>query len=174
MSTINVKVEGIEKTLASLKKWQIIKHQACADVLKKIGFKVEGDAKRNHVADGPMVQTARLVDSLTTNWSGSGMARGKVRSRADANDGVGEPQGPKGLVVVVGTNVKYAHIQELGTWSEEGEEGPKVGPSESLKKRRPSMPRPQGGFQFLTKAYLQHEGEVGTEIGKVMGKDERV
>ena len=38
MSTVNVKVEGIQKTLASLRKWQLIKRQACEDTLKVIGF----------------------------------------------------------------------------------------------------------------------------------------
>jgi len=166
MSTVNVKVEGIEKTLASLKKWQIIKRQACEDTLKKIGFKVEADAKR-----GTPVWTGRLRNSMSTNWSGSGMTKGKVSGTAKADDGVGEPQGPKGLVVVVGTNVKYAHMMEFGSWGE----GPKPGPGEALSgenKNRQELP--QGGFQFLTKAYLQHKGEVGTEIGKVMGKDEKV
>ena len=166
MSTVNVKVEGIQKTLASLKKWQIIKRQACEDTLKKIGFKVEGDAKRS-----TPVWTGRLRNSMSTNWSGSGMTKGKVSGTAKADDGVGEPQGPKGLVVVVGTNVLYAHMQEFGSWGE----GPKPGPGETMPKREhEAWPRPQGGFQMLTKAYLQHEGEVGTEIGKIMGKDEKV
>jgi len=166
MSTVNVKVEGIEKTLASLKKWQVIKRQACEDTLKKIGFKVEADAKRM-----TPVWTGRLRNSMSTNWSGSGMTKGKVSGTAKADDGVGEPQGPKGLVVVVGTNVLYAHMQEFGSWGE----GPKPGPGETMPKREhEAWPRPQGGFQMLTKAYLQHEGEVGKEIGKIMGKDEKV
>jgi len=166
MSTVNVKVEGIEKTLASLKKWQVIKRQACEDTLKKIGFKVEGDAKRM-----TPVWTGRLRNSMSTNWSGSGMTKGKVSGTAKADDGVGEPQGPKGLVVVVGTNVLYAHMQEFGSWGE----GPKPGPGETMPKREhEAWPRPQGGFQMLTTAYTTHVVEVEREIGKIMGKDEKV
>ena len=163
MSTVNVKVEGIEKTLASLKKWQIIKRQACEDTLKKIGFKVEADAKIFCPVD-----TGRLRSSLSTNWSGSGKPRGRTGGKAQADDGVGEPNGPTGLVVVVGTNVKYAIHVEYGhvAASKMGEEswaGLNVGVGTIV----------EGKF-YLTKAYLQHEGEVGTEIGKIMGKDEKV
>ena len=157
MSTINVKVEGIEKTLASLKKWQIIKHQACADVLKKIGFEVERDAK----IFCP-VKTGRLRSSLSTNWSGSGKVRGRT------GDGVGEPQGPQGLVVVVGTNVNYAIHVEYGHVA-----GSNQGAGSFMGMGLGVGTIVEGKF-YLTKAYLQHEGEVGTEIGKIMGKDEKV
>jgi len=166
MSKVTVKVEGVAKTLANLKKWQVIKRQACEDTLKKIGLKVEADAKR-----GTPVWTGRLRNSMSTNWAGSGMTRGKVSNPAKSDDGVGEPQGPKGLVVVVGSNVRYAHMQEFGTWGE----GPYPAPGEKIPTREHEpWPRPQGGFQFLTKAYLQHEGEVVTEIGKIIKKDEKV
>jgi len=167
MGTVSVKVEGIEKTLASLKKWQIIKRQACEDTLKKIGFKVEAEVKRN---TGFQTQSARAVNSFSTNWSGSGMRKAPASGPAKSEDMVGEPAGPKGLVVVVGSNVKYIHMLEFGTWGD----APKPGPSESVEKRHESNERPQGGFQMLTTAYLRHEGEVGTEIGKIMGKDEKV
>jgi hypothetical protein len=166
MGTISVKVEGIEKTLASLKKWQVIKRQACEDVLKKIGFKIEADAKRS-----TPVWTGRLRNSMSTNWSGSGMSKGKVSGAAKADDGVGEPQGPKGLVVVVGTNVLYAHMQEFGSWGE----GPKPGPGEKIPAREHEpWERPQGGFQMLTTAYTTHVVEVERDLAKVMGKDEKV
>ena len=166
MSKVSVKVEGVEKTLANLKKWQIIKRQACEDTLKKIGFKVEADAKR-----GTPVWTGRLRNSMSTNWSGSGMTRGKVSGTAKADDGVGEPRGPKGLVTVVGTNVAYAHMQEYGHWGS----GPKPGPGASIPKREHEpWPRPAEGFQMLTKSYIQHKDEVVTEIGKIMKKDEKV
>ena len=163
MSTVNVKVEGIEKTLASLKKWQIIKRQACEDTLKEIGFKVERDAK----IFCP-VKTGRLRSSLSTNWSGSGKARGRTGSKAQTDDGVGEPNGPRGLIVVVGTNVKYAIFVEYGhiAASKMGEEswtGLNVGVGTIV----------EGRF-YLTKAYLQHEYEVERDIGKIMGKDEKV
>jgi hypothetical protein len=166
MGTVTVRMEGVAKALANLKKYQLIKRQACEDTLKKIGFKVEADAKRST----PM-WTGRLRNSMSTNWSGSGMTRGKVSGTAKSDDGVGEPQGPKGLVVVVGTNVLYAHMQEFGSWGE----GPKPGPGEPIPKREHEpWDRPQGGFQMLTTAYTIHSGEVSREIAKIMGKDEKV
>jgi len=163
MSAVNVKVEGIEKTLASLKKWQIIKRQACEDTLKKIGFEVERDAK----IFCP-VKTGRLRSSLSTNWSGSGKSRGRTGGKAQADDGVGEPQGPQGLVVVVGTNVKYAIHVEYGHVA-----GSKQG-ADSFAGMGLGVGTIVEGKFYLTKAYLQHEGEVGAEIGKIMGKDEKV
>jgi hypothetical protein len=167
MSKVNVKVEGIEKTLASLKKWQLIKRQAVEDTLKKIGYKVEADTKR-----GCPVWTGRLRNSMSTNWAGSGMARGKTGGgAAKPDDAVGQPAGEKGLVVVVGSNVSYAHMQEFGSWGD----APKPGPGEPIPKREHEpWPRPPGGFQMLTKAYMQNENTVVSEIGKIMGKDEKV
>lgn len=163
MGHVSVKVEGVEKTLAKLKKWQLIKRQACEDTLKKIGFTIERDAKILCPVD-----TGRLRASLSTNWSGSGNSRGRTEKKAQADDGVGQPGGPRGLVVVVGTNVKYAIFVEYGhvAASKMGEEswtGLNVGVGTIV----------EGRF-YLTKAYLQHEGEVVTEIGKIMGKDEKV
>ena len=163
MSNVNVKVEGVEKAIASLKKYQLIKRQAVEDTLKKIGFKVEADAKIRCP-----VKTGRLKASLSTNWSGSGRARGKVGGKAGGDDGVGEPGGEKGLIVVVGSNVKYAAPVEYGhvarsKQGEESESGLAIGVGTIV-----------GPKAYLTPAYLMHEGEVVTEIGKIMGKDEKV
>jgi phage gpG-like protein len=163
MSKVTVKVEGVAKTLASLKKWQIIKRQACEDTLKEIGFKIERDAKLLCPVD-----TGRLRSSLSTNWSGSGKPRGRTGGKAQADDGVGEPNGPRGLIVVVGTNVKYAIFVEYGhvAASKMGEEswaGLNVGVGTIV----------EGRF-YLTTAYLQHEYEVVQEIGKIIKKDEKV
>lgn len=162
-----VKIEGVEKLLSNLKKWQGIKRQAVADVNKVIGLKIERDAK-----SGCPVWTGRLRASMSTNWSGSGMDRGKVGGNAGANDGVGQPEGAPGMVTVVGSNVSYAHMQEYGSWGD----GPKpTGERLPMPKRdHEPMERPDGGFQMLTKAYVAHENEYVKRIEEVVGKDEHL
>ena len=98
----------------------------------KVGcFMVEDDAKQSmkpgtgreykrggkiHKASAPgeppAVDTGRLRGSISINWTGSGMAKGKVESPAKAEDGVGQPT--KELTGVVGSNVVYARRMELG------------------------------------------------------------
>ena len=67
----------------------------------------EGDAKYFCVVD-----TGRLRASISSNWKGSGMAKGKVGGQAKADDGIGQPE--KELTGVVGTNVEYARRIEFG------------------------------------------------------------
>jgi len=98
-------VQGIPEAIANLKRWQIIKVQAVKDRLKKQAFKVELLAKQTCP-----VKTGRLRASISTNWSGSGMSEGKIGAKAKAGDGIKRPDGPEGLVCVVGTNVKYACV----------------------------------------------------------------
>lgn len=81
-----------------------------ADRLKRIGFAIEGDAKRMCPVD-----TGRLRASITTNWTGSGRSRAEVKKPAKAEDGIGEPGGSKKkFMVVVGTNVEYGTYVEYG------------------------------------------------------------
>ena len=85
--------------------------------LPKIGALVEREAKQNatHAKDSgqhPAIQSGRLRASISYNWSGSGMGRGKVESPAEANDGVSQPT--EDLTVNIGTNVEYANIIEHG------------------------------------------------------------
>ena len=103
-------------------------------------YMVEGDAKESmkpgsgeeyrrkgiiHRASAPgeppAVDTGRLRASISSNWTGSGMARGEVnrkakgeegKEKAKPEDGVGQPT--KELTGVVGTNVEYARRLELG------------------------------------------------------------
>ena len=70
-------------------------------------FLVEGDAK----ILCPIV-TTRLRGSISSNWNGSGMARGKTGGAAKADDGIGQPE--KELTGVVGTNVEYGRRVEMG------------------------------------------------------------
>lgn len=77
--------------------------------IKKACHLVEGDAKYFCPVD-----TGRLRSSISSNWSGSGMAKGKVKGKAkeEGIDGIGQPAGE--LTGVVGTNVEYARRIEFG------------------------------------------------------------
>lgn len=164
MGRVDVKVEGIEKTIANLKKWQVVKRQAIEDVTLKTAIQIEGDAK------GMCPKwTGRLRASLSHNTSGSGEGRGKVGPAAGGSDGVGEPDGPKGLVAVVGSNVAYAHMQEFGSWGD----GPKpTGPTLNIPKRdHEPWDRPEGGFQFLTTAYTINRNKYIKRVEDVLKKD---
>ena len=68
--------------------------------------------KASAPGEPPAVDTGRLRGSISSNWTGSGMAKGKVKSPAKAEDGVGQPT--KELTGVVGSNVVYARRMELG------------------------------------------------------------
>lgn len=74
------------------------------------GFEIEKDAK--HMV---RVDTGRLRSSISVNWTGSGMAEGKIGNKAEPGDGVKQPTSkPNEFTVVVGTNVNYAISQEYG------------------------------------------------------------
>lgn len=77
------------------------------NAVKKGCFMVEGDAKGFCVVD-----TGRLRSSISSNWTGSGMAKGRVGGQAKPDDGIGQPT--KKLTGVVGTNVEYARRIEFG------------------------------------------------------------
>lgn len=63
----------------------------------------------------PAVDIGRLRGSISANWTGSGMSRGKVESPAKSGDGVGQPANKaKEIIGVVGTNVVYARRLEYG------------------------------------------------------------
>ena len=101
--------------------------------ISKACFMVEGDVKQSmkgvgsgreykrrgiiHIASAPghppAVDTGRYWSSISSNWSGSGMARGKVGPQAESNDGIGQPT--KKMTGVVGSNVIYGPYLELGT-----------------------------------------------------------
>lgn len=70
-------------------------------------FYVERDAK-------PLCpfKTSRLKNSISSNWYGSGMNKGKVAPPAKAEDGIEQPT--KKLTGYVGSNVEYARRIELG------------------------------------------------------------
>jgi len=132
-----------------LQQYQVVKTGAVKIALKETGFSIEGDAKR----DCP-VDTNRLRSSLSTNWSGSPLAHGSTGSQAMGGDGVGRPVGPPGLVVVVGTNVKYAAAVEFG-----GIRALKWGGYRSAVSRL-----------YLSKAYHKNQAMLAMRLGKIFKK----
>ena len=76
----------------------------------KACYWVEADAKKLvHVI------TTRLRGSTSVNWSGSGLAKGKVSGGAETNDGIGQPEKKVDKFIgVVGSNVSYARRYDMG------------------------------------------------------------
>lgn len=126
------------------------KQQAVRDTLKRAGFKVETQAKLNLAANGS-VQTGRLRSSVSTNWTGSGQARGKTSLPAKSGDGVSQPTERSGFFVFVGTNVQYARRVEHGFYGKD-----------SLGRRYA-----QEGKPYLYPAYLGLEGETITAVKQI-------
>ena len=79
-------------------------------IISKACFMVERDAK---ILQTPHVDTGRLRASISSNWTGSGLSRGKVTTPAKPEDGIEQPT--KKLTGVVGSNVEYARVVELGS-----------------------------------------------------------
>ena len=149
---VTVKVEGVEKALEKLKWYNTACREACKEALKKAGFAIEAQAKDNLRAvvygtppSPHYKRTGRLLSSISTNWSGSGLVRGKTGPKAKSEDGIGQPSGAPGLVVVVGTNLEYAPYLEHGT---------------SKMSERP----------YLYPAFFSKEGEVEKQIKEIVGQ----
>jgi HK97 gp10 family phage protein len=126
MSKVNFKKEALDAIVSNIEKRFVA-----------VGFQLETDIKRSmttgtgrtyvkgknrniiHIASAPgmppAVDTGRLRASISTNWSNSGMERGHVDGKAEAEDGVGMPKDPLRFHVYVGTNVLYAPLLEWGT-----------------------------------------------------------
>jgi hypothetical protein len=147
-----IEVNGVAEALANIKNYQIIKRQACVDTLKAVAFEIATTAKY-----AAPVLTGRLRASISVNWSGSAMDRGQVDSKANPEDGVGQPGGEPGMVDVIGTNLVYAARREFGF----------VG-VDSLGRHYNEQ-----GFSYLYQAYFAHESEVADKLGKVLGEDIR-
>ena len=149
---VTVKVEGVEKALDKLKWYNVVIRDACQAALKKAGFAIETQAKDNLRAivystppSPHYKRTGRLLSSISTNWSGSGMSRGKTGPQAKSGDGIGQPSGPTGLVVVVGSAVDYSIFVEAGTCK--------------------MAERP-----YLYPAFFSKEGEVEKQIKEIVGQ----
>jgi len=146
---IEVKMVGTEIAKKDIKKWTKEKTEEVKAILLKTGFKVETSAK-----EMAPVLTGRLRGSISVNWSGSGLGEGKVKNPAKKGDGVDEPPGPKGLVVAVGSNVKYARRREHGFVGKD-----KLG-------RRYN----ESGKPYLYPAFFMHEGDIEKALKKEFKK----
>jgi len=146
---ISVRMVGTEKAVIDVKKWTEKQRQAVKKILLKTGFKVETSAK-----EGCPVKTGRLRGSVSTNWAGSGMSEGRVGSGAKRGDGVGQPPGPSGLAVAVGSNVKYARRIEHGFVGKD-----KLGRQYN-----------QSGKPYLYPAFFMHEGDIEKGLKKEFKK----
>jgi HK97 gp10 family phage protein len=112
------KVTGHQSVVEGLTKVNVRMKEKARDVIKKVAFDIEGDAKKLVPVD-----TGRLRASISVNWTGSGMARGKVKGRttpkpgrkpSSSTDGVGRPEDRGGFYAAVGTNVEYGPSIEHG------------------------------------------------------------
>lgn len=86
-----------------------------------VGFEMERRIKLSMKAGGtslpgepPSIRTGRLRASISTNWTGSGLAFGVVDGSAFPVDGIKAPKGSE-FHVYVGTSVPYAVPLEYGT-----------------------------------------------------------
>lgn len=137
---VEIRLEGVEKVLGNLKRYQVIKTEACRQVLKAAGFAIATDAKRY-----APVKSGFLRGSISVNWSGSGIDRGKVDPPAKPDSGIGQPSGKPGLVVVVGSNLFYAPFQEYGT-------------------------RYIPAKHYLFRAYRDHRNKIEQRLKEILGK----
>jgi len=159
---VTVKIEGDYKKIAEKLKWyNVVCREAVKIALQRAGFAIQTQAKDNLRAlvyhapvKGHYKRTGRLLSSISVNWSGSEMPRGKVGPKAKSEDGVGQPSGPMRLVVVVGTNVEYARRIEHGF----------VG-VDSLGRHYNQEGRP-----YLYPAFFSKEGEVEKQIKEIVGR----
>lgn len=106
----------IKRHFTGLSKSSIAANKA----IKRMGGKVVHAA--SSPGQPPAVDTGRLRASISTNWTQSGMARGRVDSKALEEDGIGNPGGKNinpfsggQFKVAVGTNVDYGPPLEFGT-----------------------------------------------------------
>lgn len=142
---ITVKWTGIEEISKSIQNLVIASPTAVMKGVKRVAEKVQRDAKGNCPWN-----TGRLRASLSTNWTGSGLARGKVDAKAEPEDGIGQPQQRADTFsAVVGSNVEYAPYVE---WTE-------------------TAHHEHGMAHYLYTSYFSHESEVKDEISAELGKE---
>jgi HK97 gp10 family phage protein len=154
MPKASFRVDGEQKTIARLVNYGRKKGVNVSVILKNRGFMIERKAKDicqqviygSPPAKSGYKRTGRLLNSISTNWSGSGMERGKTGPKAKSGDGVSRPAGPAGMVVNVGSGVDYAIYNEFGT--------------------RKMSARP-----FLFPAYFSEEGEIIADLKAELKKD---
>jgi len=144
---MSVKVVGVAKVQARIDKLVRLKTEAIKKELLKNGFRIEGLAKETGKAKG-VWDTGRLMGSISTNWRWSNIAEGRTQGPAKSGDGIKRPAGTKTrFVVVVGTNVKYALVNEFGSSR-------------------------MGARPYLFPSYLTYESKVLKSIASVLMKKE--
>ena len=103
---------------ANVKRLPLMAQTAAGKAVLAVAWMIHNDAKTLC-----RVLTGRCRASVSVNWTGSGMARGKVTGKvapkpgvkpSSPADGVGQPpkEGLTGFSAVVGTNVDYAEKLE--------------------------------------------------------------
>jgi len=148
---ITIDLKGIKEAKDNFKRYYERKKPDVEKALLIVGYDIEGDAKK-----GTPIWTGRLRNSITTSWSKTGPNYSRI------NEGVDRPSARRDeFVVVVGTNVKYAHMQEFGYWGD----APYPGPGEYPPRRgHEPAERPKEGFLYLTKAYEKHKNEAERKV----------
>ena len=142
---ITVKMVGIEGAVANIRALAIASPMAVQKGTLRVAMKIERQAKANVPVD-----TGRLRASLSTNWTGSGKSRGDVDGKAQADDGVGQPQPrPDTFSAVIGSNVEYAPDVEFNETAHHN----------------------VGQAHYLYGAYFSYEGDVKDEISAEVGKE---
>ncbi len=113
---IKVILQWKEKEFLAVQKLDMTKRMALGTLevekLIKVSFGAGGPSAPGQP---PHVQTGRLRASISSNWTGSGMAQGRVGAKAEA-PGMANPEGRWPLIIgTVGTNVEYGYYLEIGT-----------------------------------------------------------
>jgi len=115
--TIKIEKKSLELLLKNAKRLPIKVREAVRMQTIRTAIQIQNDARLLVPVD-----TGRLRASLSYNYTGSGMPRGKTggkvmpktgRKSASPEDGVGQPPaGLKGFYAAVGTSVEYAEPVE--------------------------------------------------------------
>jgi hypothetical protein len=143
--SIDVKLAGVDELVRNINALAVGSPTAIANGVKRVALKIERQAKANVPVD-----TGRLRASISTNWTGSGKARGDVESKAKPDDGVGQPPERKDqFTAVIGSNVEYAAEVEFNEKAQ----------------------HEVGGPHYLYSAYFSLEGDVEKEISSELGKE---
>lgn len=104
----HVKIVGTKAMVSNLKRASAKVQRMAEKIVLITAYEVHNQAKYFCPVD-----TGRLRGSISVNWPGSGMYRGKVSGLAESDDGVGDPSRTlPGFNAAVGTNVEYAEKVE--------------------------------------------------------------
>jgi len=152
---VTIKLKGADKAVKDMHAYYKKKKPKVEDVIKQTVITIASDAKPNAPKKWNVLRA-----SLTASWT-----RGPDRS---SKKGVRPPATKSGRFTgVSGTNVRYAHMQEFGTWGDA--KYPDDGESPPKRDHEP-WARPSEGFLFLTKSYEQHKNDPERKIKAIFRK----